>query len=177
MWSSTGNAFCFAKVVDKPKVWAYQMIRGHYSLLAHRKLNYRPAEEPCWCFLDFEDVAVVEAALAASPASVIRSPLWPLFPLPLVSRLAIIPPEDEDLSNAAALQQWTSINCNTCSRFFVACTRLYKPLCRSVGQSVGPSLNARSTWLMAIGLVTLSIQPFSSVFSNYWLHQSVSSQS
>ena len=47
------------------------------------------------------------------------------------------------------------------SFFLVACTRLYKPLCRSVGRSVGlsvglsvgPSLNARSTRLMAIGLV------------------------
>ena len=41
--------------------------------------------------------------------------------------------------------------------FIVACTRIYKPLCRSVSQSVrwsvGPSLIARSTQLTAIGLV------------------------
>ena len=48
------------------------------------------------------------------------------------------------------------------SYFLVACTRLYKPLCwlvgwsvgLSVGRSVGPSLNARSTRLMAIGRVS-----------------------
>ena len=41
--------------------------------------------------------------------------------------------------------------------FLVTCTRLYKPLCRSVrqlvGRSVGQKLIARSTQLMAIGLV------------------------
>jgi len=39
--------------------------------------------------------------------------------------------------------------------FLVACTRLYKPLCRSVGRSVGRSVRrcSRSTRLMAIGLV------------------------
>ena len=39
--------------------------------------------------------------------------------------------------------------------FLVACTRLYKPLCRSVGPSVRLSLIARRTRLMAIGLVCI----------------------
>ena len=39
--------------------------------------------------------------------------------------------------------------------FLFACTRLYKLLCRSVGLSVGRSLFARRTRLMAIGLVLL----------------------
>ena len=38
----------------------------------------------------------------------------------------------------------------------VACTRLYKPLCPSVGLSVCLSLKARSTRLMAIGLIKSS---------------------
>ena len=42
--------------------------------------------------------------------------------------------------------------------FLVACTRLHKPLCRSVRPSVRPSLLARSTRLMAIGLVVFEIQ-------------------
>ena len=49
------------------------------------------------------------------------------------------------------------------SFFLVACTRLYKPLCRSVRLSVGPSVSrsigrsliARSTRLMAIDLVSI----------------------
>jgi len=40
--------------------------------------------------------------------------------------------------------------------FLVACTRLYKPLSRLVGRSVGPSVaDSRSTRLMAIGLVLI----------------------
>ena len=42
---------------------------------------------------------------------------------------------------------------NSWVNYLVACTRLYKPLCRSVGLSICLSLNARSTRLMAIGLV------------------------
>ena len=37
--------------------------------------------------------------------------------------------------------------------FIVACARLYKPLCRLVSRSVGPSLIARGSRLMVIGLV------------------------
>ena len=37
--------------------------------------------------------------------------------------------------------------------YFWACTRLYKPLCRSICRSIGWSLFARRTQLMAIGLV------------------------
>ena len=74
--------------------------------------------------------------------------------------------------------------------FLVACTQLYKPHCWSVGRSVGlfigrsigPSLNARSTRLMAIGLVSLLsiVNPFffalylSSFFSFFFhLHHEI----
>ena len=57
--------------------------------------------------------------------------------------------------------------------FLVACTRLYEPICRSVGLSVslsvGPSLNACSTRLMAIGLVLIEVTQRQStcIFSNF----------
>ena len=50
-----------------------------------------------------------------------------------------------------------SCKCIKIVLFLVACTRLYKPLCRTVGRSVGPSVRrcSRSTRLMAIGLVRI----------------------
>ena len=42
--------------------------------------------------------------------------------------------------------------------FLDACTRLYKPLCPSVGLLVGPSLKARSTRLMRLALFSHHIK-------------------
>ena len=59
----------------------------------------------------------MEAALDASPA-LYASPLWPLFPPP-VSRFATIPPDEEDLSNAAALEYHNVQYDNLCSDLFL----------------------------------------------------------
>ena len=54
--------------------------------------------------------------------------------------------------------------------FLVACTRLYKPLCPSVGRSLCLSLKARSTRLMAIGLICRKTQfSFNVISCHVWL--------